>query len=113
MSHLCITNKKFDQDLQSMNKFADLTVILLLLLFTVLHADEAGNSVGMGTHVGIDTRHTLVMNDNDRRVVATIGVEDLVIVAMDDAFLVCSMEHEQDVREVVNWLKQHELYHWL
>ena len=82
-------------------------------LLDLLPTDEAGNTVGTGTHVGIDTRHTLVMNDNDKRVVATIGVEDLVIVAMDDAFLVCSMEHEQDVREVVGWLKNHELHQWL
>jgi mannose-1-phosphate guanylyltransferase len=82
-------------------------------LVDLLPADEAGNIVGAGTHVGIDTHHTLVMSDSDKRVIATIGVEDMVIVAMGDAFLVCSQGYEQEVREVVDWLKTHELHHWL
>jgi mannose-1-phosphate guanylyltransferase len=73
-------------------------------LAELLPADGEGNVV-VGPHVGIETRNTLVFSD--RRLIATIGVEGLVIVDTDDALLVCSKEHEQEVREMVRML-EHE-----
>jgi mannose-1-phosphate guanylyltransferase len=52
--------------------------------------------------VGIDTRDTLVFGG--KRLVATIGLEGMVIVDTEDALLVCSREQEQEVREIVRWL---------
>jgi mannose-1-phosphate guanylyltransferase len=72
-------------------------------LLEVLPSDEAGN-VFAGPHIALDTRHTLVVSE--KRLVATIGVEHLVIVETDDALLICSQEREQDVRTVVSQLKQ-------
>jgi mannose-1-phosphate guanylyltransferase len=37
--------------------------------------------------------------------VATIGLEDLVIVETDDALLICPQEMSQDVRKVVALLR--------
>jgi mannose-1-phosphate guanylyltransferase len=76
-------------------------------MLDLLPADEDGNTV-VGPHVGIDTHSTLVFNKGDKRLVATIGVEDLIIVDTEDALLVCSREREQDVREMVRLLKQGE-----
>ena len=42
----------------------------------------------------------------DRRLVATLGVEDLIIVDTDDALLVADRSRSQDVREVVEDLKR-------
>jgi len=72
-------------------------------LFGLLPADAQGN-IWVGPHVGVDTRGTLVFGN--RRLVATLGVENLVIVDTEDALLVCSKEREQDVKEIVNRLKQ-------
>ncbi len=74
-------------------------------LLDLLPADANGNTV-VGPHVGIDTRDTLVFNKNGKRLVATIGVEDLVIVDTEDALLVCPKEREQDVREMVRMLER-------
>jgi len=41
----------------------------------------------------------------NKRLVATIGVEDLIIVDTEDALLVCSREYEQDVKAIVDQLK--------
>ena len=51
-----------------------------------------------------DTKNSLVFGD--RRLVATLGVEDLIIVDTDDALLVADRSRSQDVREVVEDLKR-------
>ncbi len=71
-------------------------------LIGLLPADEQGNSVG-GPHLGIDTQRTLVFGE--KRLIATIGVHDLVIVDTEDALLVCSKTEEQRVKELVEHLK--------
>ena len=72
-------------------------------LFDVLPADENGNRV-VGRHAGIDTRDTLVMGGE--RLIATIGLEGLIIIDTEDALLVCTREREQDVRAMVKLLEE-------
>jgi len=65
--------------------------------------DGAGNAPHGDVQLQ-DTRGTLVFGD--RRLVATLGVEDLIIVDSDDAILVADRARSQDVREVVEDLKR-------
>ncbi len=73
-------------------------------LLELLPADEEGNTI-VGPHVGIDTRDTLVFSRGGKRLVATIGLEGLVIVDTEDALLVCTKEREQEVRAMVRELE--------
>jgi mannose-1-phosphate guanylyltransferase len=72
-------------------------------LLDVLPSDEEGNTV-VGRHLGIDSRDLLVVGDGEK-LVATIGLEGLVIVDTEDALLICSKEREQDVRAMVKLLE--------
>jgi mannose-1-phosphate guanylyltransferase len=67
-------------------------------------ADAQGNVVD-GASVLIDARN-LVVHAEPGRMVAAIGVDNLVIVATDDAVLVCPRDRAQDVRRVVAELKK-------
>jgi len=79
----------------------------------LLSADAEGNVV-VGPHVGIGTRDTLVFGDKGkRRLVATIGLEGMMIVDTEDALLVCSREREQEVREIVRRLEESGRSEWL
>jgi len=71
-------------------------------LLELLEADEAGNIV-VGPHVGIDTQGTLIFGG--KRLIATIGLEGLVIVDTEDTLLVCTQEREQEVRTLVRELE--------
>lgn len=73
-------------------------------LFDVHPVDESGNLFrGKGAKpITLDTTNTLVVSD---RMVVTIGVEDLVVVDADDVLLICHKERCQDVREVVQQLR--------
>jgi mannose-1-phosphate guanylyltransferase len=68
----------------------------------LLPADEMGNR-GRGERVTIGSRNTFIHAED--RVVAALGVEDLVIVDTPDATLVAHRDHLQRVREVVSELK--------
>ena len=68
-----------------------------------VHADARGNSVE-GEAVLVDTTGSLVFGD--RRLVAAIGLEDMIIVDTEDALLVVPRSRAQDVRRVVDVLKR-------
>ena len=71
--------------------------------------DAQGNR-GQGERVAIGTRDTYVYAED--RVVATVGVEGLVVVDTADAVLVAHRDHLQHVRDVVAELKArgHDAY---
>lgn len=74
-------------------------------LWEIVDSDENGNVVLTGKHQGTDTLNTLVYAD---RLVATVGIENTIIVDTPDALLVCSLERAQDVRQVVEFLREND-----
>ncbi len=71
-------------------------------ILDVMDVNEEGNVVREGDHVSIDSSGTLVQS---KKLVATIGVDDLIIIDTDDALLICAKDKAQDVKKVVNYLK--------
>ena len=65
--------------------------------------DKAGNVVG-GRIIDLDSHRSIIYGD--RRVVATIGLSDMVVVDTPDATLVCPKSRAQDVKRVVEILKE-------
>ena len=77
-------------------------------LTDVLPADEAGNLFA-GEVVAVDVQHSTVYGRTDK-VVALIGVEDLVVVDTEDALLVCKKEDAQRVKDVLERLQGEDKY---
>ena len=73
-------------------------------------ADEHNNRVD-GNALLEDTRNTIVHSES--RLVATLGVEDLIIVDTSDAVLVARADRAQDIGRIAKRLKQekHPAYH--
>jgi mannose-1-phosphate guanylyltransferase / mannose-6-phosphate isomerase len=65
--------------------------------------DKSGNVVG-GRVVDIDSQRSIIYGD--RRMVATIGLTDMVVVDTPDATLVCPKSRAQDVKKVVEILRK-------
>ncbi len=75
-------------------------------LADILPRDAIGNVV-LGQHVGIDTRDTLIYGNG--RVIATIGLENFVIVDTHDVLMICPRDRVQDVKALVAQVRrQHE-----
>ena len=80
-------------------------------LYDIL-STQPGDNVIYGEHHALllDTSGTLVYS---RRLVATIGIEDLVIVDAGDVLLICRRDRVQDVKQVVEELKKEQLDRYL
>ncbi|MFC4764046.1 mannose-1-phosphate guanylyltransferase/mannose-6-phosphate isomerase [Dyella koreensis] len=65
--------------------------------------DEHGNH-REGDTIAINTRNSLICS-HERHLVATVGVEDLLVVTTPDATLVAHRDAAQDVKKVVDQLK--------
>ena len=70
-------------------------------LADLLHSDESGNFVE-GVPVLIDTHDSFISVPD--KLVAVIGLSDLVVVDTEDALLVCPKSRAQDVKKVVEIL---------
>ena len=75
-------------------------------LFDVLPLDSSGNILLNDPSISIDTQKTLILSDGTERLIATIGVENLVIIDTKDVLLVCRRDDAQKVREAVQRLKE-------
>lgn len=65
--------------------------------------DEQGNQ-REGDTLTINTRNSL-LRSHDRHMIATVGVDDLIVVSTPDATLVVHRDAAQDVKKVVDQLK--------
>ncbi len=75
-------------------------------LFEVLSADSDGNIILAERFANLNTRNVLVLSEDKNRLIAAIGVEDLIIVDSGNIVLVCHKSQAQRVREIVQYLKQ-------
>lgn len=80
------------------------------MLSIMKDADENGNTA-YGEQLLIDTKDCIVYGTN--KLIATIGVSDLIVVQTEDAVLVCHKDKSQDVKTVVETLKEQEKEQYL
>lgn len=73
-------------------------------LWEVSIKDDAGNALH-GDVLTIDTRNSYIRSDS--KLVATIGLENVIVVESDDAIMVAAKDRVQDVKKIVEQLKQH------
>jgi mannose-1-phosphate guanylyltransferase len=74
-------------------------------LFDVIQPDSDGNVVVNGDYMPIETNNSLIYS-SIKKLIVTIGVDDLIIIDSGDALLVCRRDHAQQVRQVISNLKK-------
>lgn len=72
-------------------------------IFEIMPKDNKGN-VKVGDIFDIDTKNTLIMGG--KRIVATIGLENLVVVETDDAIFIGKRGEAQKVNQIVDELRK-------
>lgn len=72
--------------------------------------DENSNAC-IGRKLTLNTRNTLIYSP--KKLVAAVGVSDLVIVETDDALLVCHKDCAQDVSELVEIMRRERMEEFL
>ena len=80
-----------------------------------LPKDNLGNVIegphGIGRYIGINSKNNLLFLD--KKIVATIGLENMLIIDTPDALLICPKDQAQGVKQVVQALKDNNLTEYL
>lgn len=66
--------------------------------------DEQGNVVVGANHIGIGTTSSFIQGG--KRLIATIGLRDIIVIDTKDAVLICARDQAQDVRLIVEQLQE-------
>ena len=77
-----------------------------------LHPQDAESNTVLARHVGVDTKNCIVVGDA-AKVIATVGVNNLVIVQDGDCILIADRGKETDVKKIVEQLGKQGLEQYL
>jgi mannose-1-phosphate guanylyltransferase len=77
-----------------------------------MHPQDADHNTVLATHCGIKTDRCVIVGDADR-LIATIGVDNLLIVQDGNATLVADRREEGTVKQLVELLKKKGLDRYL
>ena len=66
-------------------------------------SDEYGN-VADGDIITIDCKNTIIQGN--KKLIAAIGIQDLIIIDTEDATLICNKENTADIKKVLEYLKE-------
>jgi len=80
-------------------------------LYSQLAEERGENVVVNADHLAIESKGVLVQGTG--KLVATIGLDDVVIIETDKAILVCAMDRTQDVKKIVEQLKSEDKGYYL
>ena len=78
-------------------------------IYQVSEKDENGN-VLRGNVISHETTNSLIFST--KKLVTSIGVENLIIIETDDALLVCDLSRSQDVKHLVDTLKESDRHEY-
>lgn len=67
---------------------------------------DAEDNVVVGEHIGIDTTSSLLYSSG--RLIATVGLRDMIVVDTGDAVLVCPRARAQEVKDLVDELRRNQ-----
>jgi len=65
---------------------------------------SAGGNASVGRHLGIETTNSLIYSPD--RLVATFGIDGLVIVDTPDVLLICPMDRTEEIKKIVDTLRE-------
>lgn len=72
-------------------------------MFNVLHNEDCDGNIKIGDVIAIDSKNTTAYSSG--KLIATVGVDNLVIVETPDAIMICTKDKAQDVKKIVDKLK--------
>lgn len=76
----------------------------------LIDTDESGNTA-RGKVILRNSKNNYI--DAGSTIVATIGIEDVIVVVTDDAVLICGKGKSQEVKEIVDYLRRKQMNEYL
>lgn len=72
--------------------------------------ESPDENVSDKNHLSLDTKGSLIRTSSSHKLIATIGLENMIVVDTPDALLICPKKRSQDVKKIVNKLEDKEEY---
>lgn len=82
-------------------------------LYDFLPANSTGNVIKNKNTVLIDSKDVLLFGENSNKIIAVLGVDDLVIIDTEKALLICKKGETQRIKQVIEELKNKNLDRFL
>ena len=79
-------------------------------VYKLTSRDKVGNAI-IGTGVAINSKNCFIHSDDD--LIAVIGMNDVIVVKSENAILVCPRQKDQDVKDIVDFLKRKKMNDYL
>lgn len=76
------------------------------------HRNDHRNNVMRGKVIEINSQNCLVFGHHTKTI-ATLGLEDIVVIDTEDAILITHRDHAHEVKKIIETLKDHEMDHLL
>ncbi len=73
-------------------------------MMDILHKPDENNNVLLGDTVAINVKNSVIYSQS--RIVTALDVENIVVVETPDAIMVCSKDKAQEVKQIVDLLKE-------
>ena len=82
-------------------------------LFEILEADQDGN-IQLACHVvNVNSTDILIQSTDEEKMIAVVGLKDIVIVDHENTLLICKRGETQKVRQVIKKIKEKGLNNYL
>ncbi len=69
--------------------------------------DENGNALGDGRHLLIDSANNLIASRDPAHLIATVGIDNLIVIHTPDATLVCPADKAEQIKQLYDQLDDH------
>jgi mannose-1-phosphate guanylyltransferase len=81
-----------------------------LALGRINKTDENDNIIS-GTVITVDSCNSIIYGG--KKLIATVGIDNIIVVDTDDALLICEKSHAQDIKKVISQLKDKNMTEFL
>ncbi|MBE1445677.1 mannose-1-phosphate guanylyltransferase [Paenibacillus sp. OAS669] len=72
--------------------------------------DEYGNVI-KGNILSIDTKDSII--ESNGKLIATLGIEDLIIIDTEDVTLICAKDRAQEIKSIIKELREQKMERYL
>jgi len=80
-------------------------------LHSILAKTGEFEQIAIGEHIGHNTDNSLIVGH--RKLIATVGLKNVIVIDTEDALLICDRDSVQDVKKIVEQLEKQEKHHLL
>ena len=72
-----------------------------------LNQKDSNGNIIKGNHIWVNSKDSIIYAQD--KMIATVGIKDLIVVESDQTVLVCNKDNDQDVKELREILAEKEL----